>query len=238
MTPVPSTRWSRRSFLWAIVSIPASYALAACSRLIGAPQAPEPTRVRDSVPTKAAPIPPDPTHTRVAPTQAERALAPTPACGDDDDVTPPQAAGPFFTPDSPERASLLEAGLSGTRLVLSGTVLTTGCRPVANALLDFWHCDANGNYDNVGYTFRGHQFTDADGRYQLETIVPGLYPGRTRHIHLHVQAADQPVLTTQLYFPGEPDNARDSIYNPALEMELQDTEDGKLGSFNFVLGAA
>jgi protocatechuate 3,4-dioxygenase beta subunit len=83
---------------------------------------------------------------------------------------------------------------------------------------------------------RGHQFTDSAGRYLLETVVPGLYPGRTRHIHLKAQAPDRPVLTTQLYFPGEPANQRDGIYNAALLIDMQDAADGsKLGRFDFVL---
>ena len=72
------------------------------------------------------------------------------------------------------------------------------------------------NYDNEGYTFRGHQFADDEGRFTLETIVPGIYPGRTRHIHVRVQAPDQPILTTQLYFPGESGNQGDGIFDPAL----------------------
>ena len=87
---------------------------------------------------------------------------------------------------------------------VTGYVYSTDCQPVANALLDFWHCDDAGVYDNTGYTLRGHQFTDAEGRYELTTIVPGLYTGRTRHIHVKAQEPDQPVLTSQLYFPDEP----------------------------------
>ncbi|MDL1903090.1 hypothetical protein FBR02_20265, partial [Anaerolineae bacterium CFX9] len=118
------------------------------------------------------------------------ALAPTPACGDDDDddVTIAQTEGPFYTPNSPLRTSLLEEGLTGTPMLLTGYVLTTGCQPVANALVDFWHADDAGVYDNAGYRLRGHQFTDEAGRWTLETIVPGLYPGRTRHFHVKVQA--------------------------------------------------
>jgi protocatechuate 3,4-dioxygenase beta subunit len=52
---------------------------------------------------------------------------------------------------------------------------------------------------------------------------PAGVSGRTRHIHA-AQAPDQPVLTTQLYFPNEPQNATDGIYDPALEMDLQDGE--------------
>jgi protocatechuate 3,4-dioxygenase beta subunit len=166
-------------------------------------------------------------------------LPPTPACGDDDDEpTLAQTEGPYFTPNSPERASLIEAGVTGTRLVVSGAVLSTACQPVARALVDFWQCDGAGVYDNSGFRLRGHQFTDAQGRYQLTTIVPGVYPGRTRHIHVKVQAPNRPVLTTQLYFPGEPGNARDGIFNARLVVEdYRDEAGGKAGRFDFVLNA-
>src|SRR3712207_5006550 len=67
-------------------------------------------------------------------------LMPTPPCGDDDDddPTPRQTEGPYFTPNSPKRASLIEPGIAGARLVVTGMALTRGCRPVANALVDFW----------------------------------------------------------------------------------------------------
>ncbi len=165
-------------------------------------------------------------------------LTPTPACGDDDDdePTPRQTEGPYFTPNSPNRTSLLEPGVTGTRLVVTGIVLTRGCRPVANALVDFWQCDDAGDYDNSGYRLRGHQFTDAKGAYRLETIVPGVYPGRTRHIHVKVQAPNGPVLTTQQYFPNEPRNARDGIYRPELEMAVADNDDGsQSATFTYVL---
>jgi protocatechuate 3,4-dioxygenase beta subunit len=162
-------------------------------------------------------------------------LSPTPECGDDDDVTPAQTEGPYFTPNSPERTSLLEAGMPGTRLTVSGYVLTRRCEPVARALLDFWQTDDSGAYDNVGYKLRGHQFTDSDGRFQLDTIMPGLYPGRTRHIHVKVQAPNRPILTTQLYFPGEARNSTDGIYSPELLLDLQDSAGEKRGTFTFVL---
>jgi protocatechuate 3,4-dioxygenase beta subunit len=167
--------------------------------------------------------------------QAPRARA-TPACGENGVRTPSQTAGPYFTPNSPLRASLLDPGMPGTRLVVEGTVLTTDCQPVPRALMDFWQADDRGQYDNAGYRLRGHQFTDADGRYRLETVVPGQYPGRTRHIHVKVQAPDQPVLTTQLYFPDEPANRRDFIFNPDLVMRVRDAEGGKLAIFDFILG--
>lgn len=165
-------------------------------------------------------------------------LAPTPDCDDGDEPTPPQTEGPFFTPNSPERTSLLESGMAGTRMVLTGRVVTVGCKPVAGALVDFWHADDDGDYDNQGYRLRGHQFTDGEGRYRLETIVPGMYPGRTRHFHVKVQARGGRVLTTQLYFPGEARNTRDRIFHPELLMAVSDGKNGKDARFNFVLRSA
>jgi protocatechuate 3,4-dioxygenase beta subunit len=143
--------------------------------------------------------------------------------------------GPYYTPDSPERTSLLEEGIPGTRLILTGFVLTQDCQPIANALLDFWQADGDGEYDNAGYKLRGHQLTDQAGSYYLETVLPGLYPGRTAHIHVKVQAPGGPVLTTQLFFPGVPGNDTDSIFSPLLLTTLQDMEGGKLATFNFIL---
>ena len=126
--------------------------------------------------------------------------------------------------------------MGGQRLVVTGTVLTTDCRPVQRALLDFWQADDAGQYDNQGYRLRGHQFSDTDGRWRLETVMPGIYTGRTRHIHVKVQAPDGPVLTTQLYFPGEPANERDGIFSPELLLgDVRERGDRREASFTFVL---
>jgi protocatechuate 3,4-dioxygenase beta subunit len=138
-----------------------------------------------------------------------------PTCGT---LTPPETEGPFFKVRSPERTVLLEGNAKGKTFVLTGFVLARDCKPVANALLDFWHADEAGDYDNRGFRYRGHQHSDAQGRWRLETIVPAEYPGRTRHIHVKVQAPGKRVLTTQLYFPGDPGNARDGLYRPELEI--------------------
>jgi protocatechuate 3,4-dioxygenase beta subunit len=160
---------------------------------------------------------------------------PTPACGDSGGLTPPQTEGPYFKARSPLRASLLETGVSGTRLVIEGVVLTTACAPIAGAVVAFWQADDRGQYDNAGYRLRGHQLTDGAGRYRLETVVPGLYPGRTRHIHVTVAAPGRPALTTQLYFPGEAANRRDGIFESELIMTLRDGQGAKHGAFDFVL---
>lgn len=149
-------------------------------------------------------------------------------------VTPRQTEGPFYTPNTPMRISLVEPGSNAPRLFLLGTVLSADCKPVPNALLDFWHSDERGEYDNRGFRYRGHQFADGQGRYRLETIVPAEYPGRTRHIHVKVQAPGGRILTTQLYFPGDAGNRRDGLYRPELEMKKGKGEET---SFDFVVPA-
>ncbi|GAB3830038.1 carbohydrate-binding protein [Dactylosporangium cerinum] len=161
-------------------------------------------------------------------------LEPTPMCDDGDDETPPQMEGPYFKPNSPQRTAIA-AGLPGTRLTVSGYVFGTSCQPIAGALLDFWQADNAGAYDNVGYRLRGHQYTNGQGAFSLTTIVPGLYPGRTRHLHVKVQAPGQPILTTQLYFPGEPRNSTDSLYDPRLLMTVRSVSGGREATFDVVL---
>lgn len=166
-----------------------------------------------------------------------RTLLPTPPCDDHDEPTPALEEGPFFTPRSPERSSLLESGLPGTTLVLTGRVLDINCRPVPNVLLDWWQADDEGEYDNRGFRLRGHQFTDTKGNFRLETIVPGLYPGRTRHLHVKVQAPGGRILTTQLFFPNEPRNERDRIFNPDLLMSSRRKGDTELAQYTFVVNS-
>ena len=163
-------------------------------------------------------------------------LKATPPCGREDEITPSSVEGPYFKPNSPRRNSLLELGKEGDKLTVTGCVFSTDSEPVKEVLLDFWQADINGNYDEVGYNLRGHQFSNDKGQYFLETIVPGEYPGRTRHLHVKVQAPNKPVLTTQLYFPGEVRNEKDLFFNDDLLMDIYKNSDGSINAtFNFVL---
>jgi protocatechuate 3,4-dioxygenase beta subunit len=153
-------------------------------------------------------------------------------------VTPSLTEGPYYKEGSPEQADLYQSGMPGTKLVVTGYVYDTNCKPVANAWLDFWQADATGNYDNSGYTLRGHQYTDANGRFTLTTVVPGLYPGRTEHIHVKVQAPNGQVITSQLFFPGVSQNNGDGIYNESLLLAITETSDGLQGQYNFVVPAS
>jgi protocatechuate 3,4-dioxygenase beta subunit len=170
-----------------------------------------------------------------ADTALTQELAPTLACHDGDEPTVRQSEGPFFKPSSPERTDLREPGAGGRPLQLSGLVLTRRCRPLSGALVDLWHADEKGKYDSAGFRYRGHVVTGPDGTFRFRTIMPELYSGRTRHYHVKVQAPGSSLLTTQLYFPNEPANRRDGLFQRKLLMRVADADDGLAGRFDFVL---
>lgn len=212
--------------------------LAACSAIPTGTPVPDIASVQPATNQPPTQPPTLPTST-IAPVEAAATptadMATALPCSGQAALTPAQTEGPYYTPNSPERTSLIEPDMSGTRLIVTGYVLTTDCQPVAGAWLDFWQADDQGVYDNAGYRLRGHLFADETGRYRLETIMPGEYPGRTPHIHVKVRAPNGPVLTSQIYFPGVAANDRDSIFDPALLADVQDTADGKVATFNFVV---
>jgi len=163
-------------------------------------------------------------------------LEPTPGVRDDDlEVTPAETIGPAFKPNSPLRNDFREPGIAGVPVNLTGFVLDRKGKPIAGAVLDFWHADADGHYDFSGFRCRGHQFTETNGRYILQTVMPGLYPGRTRHYHVRLQAGSGPILTTQLYFPDEPRNAADFLFRRDLLLRIREIKSGRAANFNFVL---
>ena len=122
------------------------------------------------------------------------------------------------------------------------------CEPIANAVVDVWHCDAEGSYSEEPETYcRGAQVTDSKGIAEFTTVYPGWYPGRTVHIHGKVHLDNQTVLTTQFYFedtvsstvfvedpyPGESNrdgyNDSDGLYQRDLELTLSKERDGYRG---------
>lgn len=146
--------------------------------------------------------------------------------------------GPYYKAGSPERQIIIEQNTPQTSLTLEGYVLDTNCQPIAGAWLDFWQADGNGVYDNTGYNLRGHQYTDENGKYKLITVVPGLYPGRTEHIHFKVKATEaSPTITSQLFLPNSNNSSSDSIFNEALVVNLTDDKSAndKYATYNFVV---
>ncbi|TDD56278.1 protocatechuate dioxygenase [Nonomuraea terrae] len=137
--------------------------------------------------------------------------------------------GPFYFDADLVRGDIRE-GKPGVRLRVAIKVQDgRTCRPLPNAVVEIWHCDANGLYSgaeslstagplSAGFQplengefadmkpadrkryLRGAQVANADGVVEFTTIWPGWYHGRTIHIHAMVHIADQRVLTTQLMF--------------------------------------
>jgi len=156
--------------------------------------------------------------------------------------------GPFYFDVDKIRSDIRE-DREGATLRLGVRVRDAArCEPIENAVVDVWHCDAEGSYSEPGETYlRGLQVTDRDGIVEFVTIYPGWYPGRTVHVHAKVHLDKQTALTTQLYFddhvsarvfvddpyPGESNrdgfNSNDGLHRKDLELTLSEQDGGYLG---------
>ena len=145
-------------------------------------------------------------------------LAGAPSCV----VKPALTEGPYFVDEKLNRSDItanadgtsVRPGAPLTLTFAVSTVASSGCAPLANALVDVWHCDAVGSYSDVsgggnGDTtgqnwLRGYQLTDANGKATFKTIYPGWYQGRTVHIHFKIRtdagASGGSEFTSQLFF--------------------------------------
>jgi len=138
-------------------------------------------------------------------------------------TSPEETAGPFpiRTPAQLVRENII-GNRTGVPLMITLNIQDTnnGCSPIAGAIVDIWHCDAQGNYseyagqqdgDFTSENFlRGRQTTDASGNASFISIFPGWYPGRTPHIHLEVQnSAGTSLLISQISWD---DNISNTVY--------------------------
>jgi len=119
--------------------------------------------------------------------------------------------GPFYRADAPTRYDMTHKGLPGTRIELKGKVYGEDCvTPLKNALVEIWHCDTEGVYDNDSAAFnqRAKWLTNEQGEYAFKTILPGKYLNgrlyRPAHIHFRVTAQHSRELVSQIYFHGDP----------------------------------
>lgn len=152
-------------------------------------------------------------------------------------LTESDMLGPFYKEGAPFKQKLGE-GVEGERLIITGKVMDMRCQPVQDAILDVWQANSTGEYDNEGFTLRGKVKTDTDGKYVIDTIVPKEYAAgdinRPSHIHLKVGAPNQPTLTTQLYFEGDP--YLTDREDKSLIMKVTDEKNGtKKANFGFVI---
>lgn len=138
-----------------------------------------------------------------------------PTCGS---YTPTSIEGPFFLEGAEERGSLRD-GVESELFVLVGYVLDSDCLPLAGIPLDLWLADRDGSYDAQGYQHRGVARTSEQGIYRMEAFVPGRYLNgaefRPAHLHVKVYGPEE-ILTTQLYFAGDPYNEGDAWFDESL----------------------
>lgn len=173
------------------------------------------------------------------------AVASLPACV----VKPEMTEGPFFVDEKIERSDIRSDTSSGTvqpGVVLALTFAVTKvsgntCAPFEGALVDVWHCDADGKYSDIqsegtaGTNFlRGYQVTDANGQAAFTTIYPGWYSGRTVHIHFKIRADPQASsgleFTSQLFF-DEGVTAEVFAQEPYASRGSQDTTNANDGIY-------
>jgi protocatechuate 3,4-dioxygenase beta subunit len=171
-------------------------------------------------------------------------------------LTPEMTEGPFYF-DADAIRSDIRDDREGTALELAIRVRDSSCEPLANAVVDIWHCDASGGYSEDGDPFlRGTQVTNRDGIVEFTTIYPGWYRGRTVHIHAKVHLDSSTVLTTQLFFdddvsaavferepyasnPGRDQfNDTDGLFDEALVLDLTEDGDAYMGTISFDVAAS
>tara|TARA_B100000809_G_scaffold251192_1_gene284440 strand:+ start:12016 stop:12972 length:957 start_codon:yes stop_codon:yes gene_type:complete len=120
--------------------------------------------------------------------------------------------GPFYSANAPtlQNNQLSSVAEPGTKLTISGRIFNLDCsEAVPNTVIDIWHADDSGDYDNTGFNLRGQVTTNSQGFYVFETIKPGKYLNgqsyRPSHIHFKITPPGFSTLTTQLYFSGDQD---------------------------------
>lgn len=149
--------------------------------------------------------------------------------------------GPYWVEEQLNRSDIRAD--PSTNTIKTGTPLAlkinlyqssaNGCSPLANAMIDIWHCDAAGLYSDeaanntVGQKFlRGFQMTDSNGTVNFTTIYPGWYSGRAVHIHVRVRTYSGSTMigqfVSQFFFD---DSTTDSVFtaSPYSTRRTRDT---------------
>jgi catechol 1,2-dioxygenase len=132
------------------------------------------------------------------------------------DLTTADILGPYFVAGAPTRTVIASADEAGMRLFLTGRVFSDNCiTPLGGTIVDVWQASNAGCYSRVQtcpdedpWNLRGQMLTNGNGEYAFETILPGYYTGRCRHVHFRFAPISGSVLVTQLYFRRSADPER------------------------------
>jgi len=162
-------------------------------------------------------------------------------------VAPTETEGPFPTkvPSTYVRSDITD-GKTGYKLTAKITItnVNNNCTALEGAIVDIWHCDADGNYSEYGgsgmqstnyqsvHFLRGRQVTDANGLVTFTSVFPGWYNGRATHIHTHVYtAAGNSLKVTQIAFPEGSGSAVNIVngYNKGLSGYTTNANDNVFG---------
>ncbi|KAH0351827.1 aromatic compound dioxygenase, partial [Aureobasidium melanogenum] len=114
-------------------------------------------------------------------------------------LVPEVTQGPYYVEGEYIRKNITE-DQEGVPLTIDIQVIDVNtCEPVPDVYIDYWHCNATGQYSgivasgngdssdtaNVNTTFlRGIAETDTEGVATFESIVPGHYTSRANHVHI------------------------------------------------------
>ena len=160
----------------------------------------------------------------------------------------PVVYGPFYRAGAPFRGKLSAPGEPGTTFVLSGRVWAFDTRrPLAGAVLDFWHVDMQMKYSDgvTDLRNRGRLVSSETGAYEVESIRPIPYKPnpssdfwRCAHFHLLVVRPGYKPLVTEIHFVGDP-HKNDPMYRPenaiAVERHESNVKTFESGVFDIVL---
>lgn len=178
-------------------------------------------------------------------------LLPTLVLGQDCNLTTDDIMGPYFVEDAPIRMVIAHADEPGQRLYISGRILQNDCEtPISGAMLEVWQANDAGCYSinldcNTGnpgddeFNLRGKMFSNANGQYAFETILPGNYANRPMHIHIKITTPDGEILVSQIYFDSDPLCDTDPWCQDAEERILSLNEDssGLYGQLDIVMNS-
>ena len=167
------------------------------------------------------------------------------------DLTTDDILGPYFVEDAPIRTLIAHPDEPGQRLFVSGRILQNDCEtPISGAMLEVWHAneagcysinlDCNtGNPENDEYNLRGKMFSNANGQYAFETILPGNYASRPLHLHIKITTPDEEVLVSQIYFDSDPLCDTDPWCQDAGErvLLLQEDSSGLHGQLDIIMNS-
>ena len=178
-------------------------------------------------------------------------------------LTTDDILGPYYFENAPFRSTVAHINEPGQRLFISGSIKQSNCENfISGSLIEIWQANdagcygiveecETGNPENDYFNLRGKFFSNSDGYYSFESILPGYYGSRPRHIHIKITTPDGIELISQLYFENDPFCENDSwcqdaddriialtennfVLNGEIDLIMDSSENGiSLGDINF-----